>query len=151
MGIILKTLANVVVLKNVLLVGAGTSSTDIARELGPLATKIYQSHRNGKFDHPASMLPENAIRVSEIESFDIDSTTESSPISISDDQTLSSTVTLKSGERICNIHHVILCTGYLMAFPFLRNLHEDNSAHTEANETVLVTDGSQLHNLHKVI
>jgi ACS family pantothenate transporter-like MFS transporter len=148
---ILEALADIVASKNVLLVGAGTSSTDIARELGPLAKNIYQSHRNGKFDHPASMLPGNAVRVSEIESFDFNDTDESSASSFSNDEPVGSTVTLKSGEKICNIHYVILCTGYHMALPFLRNLHEDETLPTEASEAVLVTDGSQLHNLHKDI
>jgi ACS family pantothenate transporter-like MFS transporter len=144
-------LADISASKNVLLVGAGTSSTDIARELGPLAKNIYQSHRNGKFDHPASMLPPNALRVSEIESFDLYGGGESSTNPSSNEEPIDSTITLKSGEKLCNIDYVILCTGYHMALPFLRHLHEDDTPPTEASETVLVTDGSQLHNLHKDI
>lgn len=134
-----------------LLVGAGTSSTDIARELGPLAKKIYQSHRNGKFDHPASMLPKNAIRVSEVASFDLNEQDESSSSVSSNIESVGSTVTLRSGEKLCDIHYVLLCSGYQMALPFLRGLHEDHTPPTEANERVLVTDGTQLHNLHKDI
>ncbi|TID17330.1 pantothenate transporter [Venturia nashicola] len=137
--------------KNVLLVGAGTSSTDIARELGPLAKNVYQSHRNGKFDHPASMLPENAIRVSEVQSFDLNDHEETSGSQPSNSEPTGSTITLKSGERLCNIDYVILCSGYHVALPFLRRLHEDDTLPSEASETVLVTNGEQLHNLHKDI
>ncbi|TLD26093.1 FAD/NAD(P)-binding domain-containing protein [Venturia nashicola] len=136
---------------NVLLVGAGTSSTDIARELGPLAKNVYQSHRNGKFDHPASMLPENAIRVSEVQSFDLNDHEETSGSQPSNSEPTGSTITLKSGERLCNIDYVILCSGYHVALPFLRRLHEDDTLPSEASETVLVTNGEQLHNLHKDI
>lgn len=38
-----------------------------------------------------------------------------------------------------------------MALPFLRRLHEDDTVPSEASETVLVTNGEQLHNLHKDI
>ncbi|QDS68308.1 hypothetical protein FKW77_010674 [Venturia effusa] len=137
--------------KNVLLVGAGTSSTDIARELGPLAKTVYQSHRNGKFDHPASMLPENAIRVSEVRSFDLDGQDEPAESRSLDIEPTGSTVTLKSGEKLCDIHYVLLCSGYHIALPFLRHLHEDDTLPEEANDTVLVTNGEMLHNLHKDI
>lgn len=137
--------------QRVLLVGAGTSSTDIARELGPLAKDVYQSHRNGKFDHPASMLPRNAIRVSEVQSFDFNDHDESSGLQSSNSEPTGSTITLKSGEKLCNIDYVILCSGYHMALPFLRRFHEDDTKPTEASETVLVTNGEQLHNLHKDI
>ncbi|KAE9978216.1 hypothetical protein EG327_007465 [Venturia inaequalis] len=137
--------------KNVLLVGAGTSSTDIARELGPLAKNVYQSHRNGKFDHPASMLPGNAIRVCEVQSFDLNDHEESSGSQSSNSEPTGSTITLKSGEKLCNIDYVLLCSGYHMALPFLRRFHEDDTIPSEASDTVLVTNGEQFHNLHKDI
>ena len=56
--------------KNFLLIGGSVSATDIARELGPIANNIYQSHRNGNFDLPPSLLPENATRVGEVLSYD---------------------------------------------------------------------------------
>lgn len=136
--------------QKVLLVGAGTSSTDIARELGPLAKNVYQSHRNGKFDHPASMLPANAIRVSEVQSFDLKDQVESTESRHPETEPLGS-ITLKTGEKLCNIDYVLLCSGYHMTLPFLRHLHEDDTLAEEANDTVLVTNGEQLHNLHKDI
>ncbi|KAJ4347538.1 hypothetical protein N0V95_005322 [Ascochyta clinopodiicola] len=56
-------------IQNFLLIGGSVSATDIARELGPYANTIYQSHRNGQFDLSAALLPENAIRVDEVISF----------------------------------------------------------------------------------
>ena len=45
----------------------------------------------------------------------------------------------------------MLCTGYLFSLPFLPALHDDLAAPETASPTVLVTDGTQLHNLHKDI
>jgi len=81
--------------KNVLLIGASVSSTDIARELGPFAGTIYQSHRNGKFDLPASLLPENAVRVEEVASFD--PPPNKNTADLSPDGTLPTVITLKTG------------------------------------------------------
>jgi hypothetical protein len=60
-------------------------------------------------------------------------------------------VTLKSGQKVCDIHHVILCTGYHLTLPFLPHLHSDDTPVEEANDELLVTDGTQFHNLHKDI
>jgi hypothetical protein len=60
-------------------------------------------------------------------------------------------VTLTSGKKLCDIHHVILCTGYHLTLPFLPHLHSDETPVELADETVLVTDGTQFHNLHKDI
>lgn len=38
-----------------------------------------------------------------------------------------------------------------MFLPFLRQYHDDGTPVHEANSTVLVTDGTQIHNLHKDI
>ncbi|EED15675.1 FAD dependent oxidoreductase, putative [Talaromyces stipitatus ATCC 10500] len=139
--------------KNVLLIGGGVSSTDIARELGPVAKSIYQSTRNGPFDLGEKMLPENGTRVAEIASFDF-----ASGRSIEEPLTAEShlpvKVQLKStdqGTTIDDVDYVIVCTGYHFTLPFLRRLHEDDTAPTDASDTVLVTDGTQLHNLHKDI
>ncbi|KAH7563354.1 hypothetical protein BM1_00401 [Bipolaris maydis] len=135
--------------KNYLLVGGSVSATDIARELGPYAKKIIQSHRNGKFDLPAVMLPENAFQVDEVVSYDAPSADETKPLGSS--EAIPGTVTLKSGEKICDIHHVILCTGYHITLPFLPQLHSDNTPVDKADDTLVVTDGTQFHNLHKDI
>jgi hypothetical protein len=136
--------------QNFLLIGGSVSSTDIARELGPIAQNIYQSHRNGAFDLSANLLPDNAVRIDEVVSFEIPASAEaSSQLSMTDP--IPATVVLKSGRKICDIHHVILCTGYHLTLPFLSHLHSDGTSVDQADDTVLVTDGTQFHNLHKDI
>ncbi|KAF1847961.1 dimethylaniline monooxygenase [Cucurbitaria berberidis CBS 394.84] len=136
--------------KNFLLVGGSVSATDIARELGPIANNIYQSHRNGTFDLSPNLLPENATRVGEILSYDSPSNgTQTGPLAASD--AIPATITLKSGEKLCDIHHVILCTGYQITLPFLPHLHSDETPVDAANDELIVTNGSQFHNLHKDI
>ncbi|KAF2185107.1 FAD/NAD(P)-binding domain-containing protein [Zopfia rhizophila CBS 207.26] len=134
--------------RNFLLIGGSVSSMDIARELGPFANNIFQSHRNGAFDLPASLLPDNAVRVDEIASFN---PAQDQGIPLPDTEPIPATITLKSGRKLCGIHHVLLCTGYHISLPFLRHLHSDTTPPERANDTILVTDGTQLHNLHKDI
>ncbi|OCK87034.1 FAD dependent oxidoreductase [Cenococcum geophilum 1.58] len=134
--------------KNILLIGAGTSSTDIERELGPVAGIIYQSSRGGGFDLSAKLLPENGIRVGVIASFDGD-VCQHQATHLLDDDPLPGTITLESGQQLCNIHFVVVCTGYHITLPFLSSFHEDNTPVEEASDTILVTDGWRVHNLHK--
>ncbi|RAK99928.1 putative FAD dependent oxidoreductase [Aspergillus ibericus CBS 121593] len=131
--------------KNVLLIGGGVSSTDLAREIGPLAKTVYQSTRNGEFDISSSVLPDNGVRVSEIERFEVESPT------AHDNESLPMAVHLKSGQKLCGIDAVIICTGYHITLPFLSEYHDDATPAEKANETILVTDGTQVHNLHKDI
>lgn len=133
--------------KNVLLIGASVSSTDIARELGPLTATIYQSHRGGAFDLTANMLPENATRVEEVVAFDISNDVSS----LDENGPLPVTIRLKTGQTLCGVHDIIICTGYHITVPFLPELISDHTLPAEASPTTLVTDGSQLHNLHKDI
>jgi hypothetical protein len=136
--------------QNFLLIGGSVSSTDIARELGPIARNIYQSHRNGTFDLSANLLPENAVRVDEVVSFEVPTNAETS-LQLATNDPIPATVVLKSGRKLCDIHHVILCTGYHLTLPFLSHLHSDDTPVDQADDTVLVTDGTQFHNLHKDI
>lgn len=46
---------------------------------------------------------------------------------------------------------MIICTGYQFTLPFLADYHNDRLSPAEADETILVTDGTQAHNLHKDI
>jgi hypothetical protein len=135
--------------KNFLLVGGSVSSTDIARELGPLANRIYQSQRNGAFDLSANLLPSNGYRVDEVASYDLSHDQESS--SLDPSEPIPYTVTLKSGQKLCDIHYVILCTGYHLTLPFLPEYQSSETPVEQANDTILVTDGTQFHNLHKDI
>ena len=133
--------------KNVLVIGAGVSSTDICRELGDVANKIWQSSRGGEYDLLPSMLPDNCTRIGSIAGFSaLASTTE-----LSDNDTLPGSVILSSGETITDIHHIILGTGYHMSYPFLAPYHADNLLPEAATPTTLVTTGQVTHNLHKDI
>ena len=132
--------------KNILLIGAGVSSMDIARDLGSEACSVYQSSRSGLYDLPSHLLPENGVRIGAILSFD--PLFSSSP---AEDGSIPGTVILQTGQKLCGIHHVIVCTGYHVSFPFLRQYHADDVSAQDANEELLVTSGQQTHNLHKDI
>ena len=127
--------------QNTLLVGAGVSSCDIAREIAGIAGKIYQSSRGSPYDLPLLFLPSEVERIGEVASYDLPSKGQSKPGS----------VTLKDGRVIKDIERVILCTGYYFSYPFLLDRHEDFTLPQDASDTVLVTDGAQVHNLHKDI
>ncbi|CAG7938680.1 unnamed protein product [Penicillium nalgiovense] len=131
--------------KNVLLLGGGVSSLDIAIEISGTAEHVYQSTRNGAFDLPESALPENASRIAEVEAFEL-STSTSANI-----EHLPLTVHLKSGKTLHDIDKIILCTGYQMVLPFLDDYNDYSVSAAEANGRVLVTDGTQVHNLHQDI
>ncbi|KAJ6068767.1 hypothetical protein N7499_010654 [Penicillium canescens] len=130
--------------KNVLLLGGGVSSLDIAKAISTTANQVYQSTRNGAFDLPETALPEKTKRIGEVGSFEISHST-------SPTEHLPLTVSLKSGETLQDIDTIILCTGYQMALPFLAEYNNHSISAPEANDTVLVTDGAQIHNLHQDI
>jgi cation diffusion facilitator CzcD-associated flavoprotein CzcO len=139
--------------QNVLVIGAGVSALDICRELSGVANKTWQSVRGGKFDLPASLLPENTIPVPEVTKFDTHSTAvpkESQP----EDKgpAVPGIIELKDGLVLDDVDHVILATGYMTSYPFLAHLHSDNTRTAEAGEETLVTlDGEMTHNLHRDI
>ncbi|KAG8629817.1 hypothetical protein KVT40_001436 [Elsinoe batatas] len=133
--------------QSVLLVGAGVSSTDIAKEISPIAKVVYQVSRGGQYDIPATFLPPAVHRIGPIKSFD----KLGSNSSVDSQNPISGTVTLESGESLCDIDKVVLATGYHVSFPFLKDLHADGVIAKDADDKVLVTDGQQTHNLHKDI
>lgn len=133
--------------QNVLIIGAGVSSTDIARELGAVANTVFQSSRGGPYDLSSHLLPDNAARVAGIHSFE-----PLTQFDISTDQeAIPGTVRLTDGTTLCNIHRIILATGYHSSLPFLRPFHDDTLTSAQADSRVLITDGQQTHNLHKDI
>lgn len=132
--------------QNVLLIGSGVSSMDIARDLGVHARAIYQSSRGGPYDLPSHMLPDNGSRIGGISSFDTLKCTD-----LESDRSIPATVTLVSGQRLCNIHSVIVCAGYHVSLPFAKQYHADGVKPENADEQVIVTDGVMTHNLHKDI
>ena len=90
------------------------------------------------------------MRVSDVESFE-------KPVSQNGNGSLNPlapipyNIKLRNSGVLTNIHRVIVCTGYHISLPFLRNYHNDNVTASEASDTILVTDGTQIHNLHKDI
>ena len=114
---------------------------DVGREASHFAKKICQSSRGGPFDVPLAMLSPETERIVGIASFNIPS----------EDQDTPGSVTLVDGTILNDIDRVVICTGYLFTLPFLLHLHNDSITPEQANDTVLVTDGTQMHNLHKDI
>lgn len=128
-----------------LLIGGGVSSVDIAREISPIVRTVYQSTRNGAFDVPASALPNNATRIEQVASFEMNSTDTASPKAH-----LPLNIRLKSGQILNNIDRIVLCTGYQMVLPFLPE-YTDHGEPVASPDSVIVTDGTQFHNLHRDI
>ena len=80
-------------------------------------------------------------RIGEVASFELPYEGQSKP----------GAITLKDGRILRDIDRVILATGYHFSHPFLLKLHEDKVLPQDASDTVLVTDGTQIHNLHRDI
>jgi hypothetical protein len=114
---------------------------DVGREASRFAKKIHQSSRGGPFDVPLAMFSPETERIAGIASFNIPPVGQDTPGS----------VTLVDGTVLNDIDRVVICTGYLFTLPFLLDLHDDSITREQANDTVLVTDGTQMHNLHKDI
>ena len=135
--------------KTILLIGAGVSSCDIAKESSQYAKHIYQSSRGGVLDLPESFLPAKATRIGAIERFG-DIPNARTEADVGDSTAIS--VKLRDGTELRGIDHVIMCTGYMTSYPFLRHLHSDTLSVDQANDEILVTaEGSMVHNLHKDI
>lgn len=123
---------------------------DIANEANPHVDKIFQVSRGRTVDIPVQFLPKNAERVAPISSFNTSPESNSDEV-LTSDTPIPATVTLKDGRVLKNIHTVILCTGYYFTYPFLAAYHSDFTPVEAADNRVLVTDGTQLHNLHEDI
>jgi ACS family pantothenate transporter-like MFS transporter len=91
------------------------------------------------------MLPSNAARIGEIISFDL------TDVHNGSDGPFPSKIILSSGEQLCDIHNIIICTGYNFTLSFLNPYHNDDLTPEEADDEILITDGSQVHNLHRDI
>lgn len=138
--------------QNVLLVGAGVSSLDIAKELDGLAGKTYQSSRGGKFDLDKSLLPPNSERVAGLKSFKLDEGKSLSSGSETPGAPIPGTVHLADGRVLQDIHHVIIASGYQTTYPFLTGLESESIDPDDADEKVVITaDKCVTHNLHKDI
>lgn len=132
--------------KNVLVIGGGTSSLDVCRELSEAANRIYQSTRGGRFDHSTTVLPSSVKRVGEVSKFVLN------PAATKTADSIPGQIVLKDGSVFADIHHVIIATGYITSFPFLAQFHRDELLIDDATTEVLVTsEGNMVHNLHKDI
>ena len=98
------------------------------------------------------MLPPNAVRIGGIAKFELSSDRTPTQHEKTSSEPISGTVLLANGSKLCHIHQVILCTGYMTSYSFLKQYHSDTLPAEQATPNVLVTaEGSQLHNLHKDI
>ncbi|KXT18870.1 hypothetical protein AC579_3553 [Pseudocercospora musae] len=131
--------------QNVLIIGAGVSSMDIARDLGPHAKAVFQSSRGGPYDLPSHLLPENGARVGGIDKFGAVSP------DLASDGSIRGVIDVQSGQKLCGMHRIIMATGYHVSLPFMRQYHADGVPPEDADECVLVTNGQVTHNLHKDI
>lgn len=143
--------------QNILVIGGGVSSLDICREVGEVATKIYQSVRPGSnFDLPASMLPPTTSRVGEVAEYhlqggnsQLDSHNDNES---GESKPIPGWITLTDGTVLKDIHHVVLATGYITSYPFLPHFQSDTAPIDSAGDELIVTsDGVVAHNLHKDI
>lgn len=138
--------------QNVLLIGAGVSSLDIAKELDGLANRTYQSSRGGKFDLDKSFLPPNSERVPGLKSFKLDEGKSVSSGSETPGAPIPGTVHLTDGRVLHDIHHVIIASGYQTTYPFLTGLESESIDEDNADERIIITaDKCVTHNLHKDI
>ncbi|KAI0458376.1 hypothetical protein F5B21DRAFT_24750 [Xylaria acuta] len=137
----------------VLLVGAGASSLDIAREVDGLGGKVYQSRRESKYDLTASRLPEAVKRVAMVAEFIVDEIDVSQPVcNGANTGAIPGKIVLEDETTLENIDYVVIATGYITSYPFLGNLEQPSVAWEDADETTVITaDGYTTHNLHKDI
>lgn len=112
---------------------------DIVKELVPIAKKVYRCSRGGKMSIPLSLLPPETEGVEEVVSF--------TPPLPGDG--LKGTATTIDGIILTGIDQVILATGYLRSYPFLSEYNNHSMPVKKADQSVLITDGSQVHNLHR--
>ncbi|KAL1411119.1 hypothetical protein Q8F55_002069 [Vanrija albida] len=137
--------------QNILIVGAGTSGIDIARDL-TAAAKIYLVTKpitSGPEDakkmrqFQRSFLPDNTEGVPEIKRFLPPKAGE--PVE-------SGRVELVDGRIIDNVSLVLLSTGYQYSIPFLPQFHHDPALGPVSDEEkaqLLITDGRGVLNLHR--
>ncbi|KAI0526324.1 hypothetical protein F5B22DRAFT_153270 [Xylaria bambusicola] len=139
--------------KTVLLVGAGASALDIAREVCAVGGKVYQSRRESKYDLTGPRLPQEVARVAMVAEFiahGIDSS--EAPWDEHSQGVIPGKVVLEDGTTLKDIDYVVIATGYITSYPFLEGLEQPHVAWEDADETVLITaDGYTTHNLHKDI
>ncbi|KAJ3794209.1 FAD/NAD-P-binding domain-containing protein [Lentinula aff. detonsa] len=104
--------------KNVLVVGVGTSGSEIARDIAPVANKVYASHKEyADWDtlHPFQRrsfrrFPQETEFLPQISHFE--------PLSSLDNGIKDGKIVLVNGTVLENIDEIILATGYKRSNPF---------------------------------
>ncbi|KAJ7575403.1 FAD/NAD(P)-binding domain-containing protein [Mycena floridula] len=133
----------------VLVVGAGTSGSEISRDINVDARKVYQSVRVAVPKNPLENIwrrrvPGNTTFVGEIKRFH--SIPSSSP------GTQNGEIELTNGTIITGVDHIIFATGYHYSFPFLQQYHDKSlGVHDRApkgSPQPLVTDGTHVRSCH---
>ncbi|KAI0090718.1 FAD/NAD-P-binding domain-containing protein [Irpex rosettiformis] len=104
--------------KNVLVIGVGTSGSEIARDIAPYAKNVYASHKNYEWDklHPFQRrsfrrFPKETKFIGEIEQF--------KPLQSLNHGIKNGDIKLKNGTTLTDFDEIILATGYIRANPFL--------------------------------
>ncbi|KAI1138653.1 FAD/NAD(P)-binding domain-containing protein [Hypoxylon sp. FL0543] len=139
--------------QTVLIIGAGVSALDIAKETAPLGARIIQSRRESKYDVLGSRLPEGVDRVAMVAEFIVNETAEAAQSgALQPGQPIPGKVVLEDGKVVEGIDRVIVATGYITSYPFLGDLEKPSVRWQDADEKTLITsDGYITHNLHKDI
>ncbi|KAI0911910.1 hypothetical protein F4823DRAFT_583958 [Ustulina deusta] len=137
--------------KTVLLVGAGASSLDIAREVDAVGGKVYQSRRESKYDLTGHRLPEAVKRVPMVAQFIAHEIDASKPVwNQKSEGVIPGKIVLEDETTLEDIDYVVIATGYITSYPFLEHLEQPHVAWEDADERTLITaDGYTTHNLHK--
>ncbi|KAI2609102.1 FAD/NAD(P)-binding domain-containing protein [Hypoxylon fragiforme] len=137
--------------QTVLIIGAGVSALDIAKETVVLGAKIIQSNRQSKYDILSSRLPDGIERVPMVAKFIVDETAgDSNSQTLESDRHIPGKVILEDGRVLECIDRVVVATGYITSYPFLGDLEQPHVPWEEADEKVVITsDGYITHNLHK--
>ncbi|KAI1809477.1 FAD/NAD(P)-binding domain-containing protein [Poronia punctata] len=140
--------------KNVLLIGAGASALDIAREADALGGTVYQSRRASEYDPTADRIPASVKRVAMVAEFIADDVVVAFDVAANGDggDAIPGRILLVDGTSLEGINYVIVCTGYITSYPFLGELEQPSVAFEDAGDRTLITaDGYTTHNLHKDI
>lgn len=131
--------------KTVLVLGVGTSGSEIARDIDPYAKKLYASVKSSHQDtHPFQRrsirrFPESIEFIPEIESF--------GPISSYTEGITAGVIKLANGTALTGVDEVILATGYRRTNPFLAAIL-NGTEEIQARPPSDIFNGNPLKNLH---
>ncbi|KAI0341061.1 FAD/NAD-P-binding domain-containing protein [Trametopsis cervina] len=110
--------------KNVLVVGVGTSGSEIARDIGPYAKKLYVSHKKYDWEklnpfqrRSFRRFPEETEFVPQIAAFE--------PLASLSHGIKDGKIKLTNGSLLTGIDEIILATGYNNTNPFLHKILKD--------------------------